>query len=90
MNLDFLGVKLQAVTSDQEFLYVMLVAHCHGWKCHQGLRTHNFALVALQLNDFAHITVYHDGAIASEFLLDDSENLLSVKLVGQSLDGGLS
>lgn len=40
------------------------------------------------MNDLAHVTVHHDSAIASELLLDDGENLLSVKLGGQTLNGG--
>lgn len=48
---------------------------------HEAL-THNLALVALQLDDLAHVTVHHDSAIASEFLFDDRKNLLAIKLVG--------
>lgn len=54
----------------------------------KGTRTHNLALVTLQLNDFTHFTVHHDSAIASKLFLDDGENLLSVELIGQSLNSG--
>jgi len=39
------------------------------------------ALVTLKLNHFAHLTVIDNGAIASELLLDDFEDLLLVELL---------
>ncbi|KAB8356450.1 hypothetical protein FH972_024033 [Carpinus fangiana] len=48
------------------------------------------ALVALQLDHLAHLGVDDDGAIAGKLLLDDLENLLLVKLLGQALDRGQS
>lgn len=44
------------------------------------------ALVALELDDLTHLRVAHDGAIASELLLDHLEDLLLVELLGQTLD----
>jgi hypothetical protein len=49
-----------------------------------------FALISLQLNHLAHLTVVDDRAIASELLLDDFEDLLLVELLGQALDCGQS
>ena len=49
-----------------------------------------FALVSLKLNHLTHLRVCDDGAIASELLLDDLEDLLLVELLGQALDGGQS
>lgn len=49
------------------------------------------ALIALELDHFAHslgLGVRDDRAIASEFLLDDLENFLVVKLGGDALDSG--
>lgn len=48
------------------------------------------SLVTLQLNHLTHLRVRDDGAIASELLLDDLENLLLVKLLGQTLNGSQS
>lgn len=48
---------------------------------------HIFTLVALELDDFAHLGVAHDGAIAGKLLLDHLEDLLLVKLFGETLDG---
>jgi len=45
-----------------------------------------FALITLKLNHLAHLTIDHDGAIASEFLLDDLEDLLLVKFLWQTLN----
>ena len=42
----------------------------------------------MKLNDFTHLGVAHDGAIASKGLLDDLENLLLVELLGESLNSG--
>lgn len=46
------------------------------------------SLVSLKLNDLTHLGVVHDSAIAGELLLDDLEDLLLVKLLGETLDGG--
>jgi len=46
------------------------------------------ALVALELDDLAHFQVGDNGAIAGKLLLDDFENLLLVKLLGQALHRG--
>lgn len=48
------------------------------------------ALVTLKLDHLAHLGVCDDGAIAGKLLLDDLENLLLVKLLGQTLNGGQS
>lgn len=48
------------------------------------------SLVTLQLNHLTHLRVRDDGAIASELLLDDLQNLLLVKLLGQTLNGSQS
>jgi hypothetical protein len=48
------------------------------------------SLVSLQLNHLAHLSVRDDGAIASELLLDDLENLLLVEFLGQTLNSGQS
>jgi hypothetical protein len=45
------------------------------------------ALISLKLNHLAHLRVVDDGAIAGELFLDDLEDLLLVKLLGQTLDG---
>lgn len=45
-----------------------------------------FALITLKLNHLAHLSVIDDGAIASEFLLDDLEDLFLIELLGQALD----
>lgn len=69
--------------------------HLHG----RGLETQTFllvreellnilALVALELDDLTHLGVAHDGAIASELLLDHLEDLLLVELLGETLDSG--
>jgi len=44
------------------------------------------ALIALKLNHLAHLSVNDNGAIASELLLDDLENLLLVKFLRETLD----
>ena len=44
------------------------------------------ALVALELDDFAHLGVCDYGAIAGKLLLDDLEDLLLVEFLGQSLN----
>jgi hypothetical protein len=46
------------------------------------------SLITLKLDDFTHLGVAHDGAIASKGLLDDLEDLLLVKLLGESLNSG--
>jgi hypothetical protein len=47
---------------------------------------HILALIALELDHFAHFGIDDNGAIAGELLLDDLEDLLLVKLLGQTLD----
>lgn len=44
--------------------------------------TADLALITLKLDNFTHVTIGYDSAIAGELFLDDGENLLSVKLVG--------
>lgn len=46
------------------------------------------ALVTLQLDDVADLFVVHDGAIASEFLLDHFEDLFEVEFGGDTGNGG--
>ena len=46
------------------------------------------ALVSLELDDLTHFGVGDYGSIAGELLLDDLEDLLLVKLLGQTLHGG--
>lgn len=46
------------------------------------------ALITLELDDFTHLRVNYNGAIAGKLLLDDLEDLLLVKLLRQSLDSG--
>jgi hypothetical protein len=45
------------------------------------------SLVSLQLNHLAHLSVRDDGAIASELLLDDLEDLLLIKFLRKTLNG---
>lgn len=45
-----------------------------------------FALITLKLDHLAHLSVIDDCAIASEFLLDDLEDLLLIEFLGQTLD----
>ena len=45
-----------------------------------------FALI-LELDDFAHLGVAYDGAIAGKLLFDHFEDLLLVKLLRKTLDG---
>jgi len=45
----------------------------------------SLALVTLELDDLTHLRVGHDGAIASELLLNDLQNLLAVKFGGNTL-----
>jgi len=44
------------------------------------------ALIALKLNHLSHLTINDDGAIASEFLLDDLEDLLLIEFLRETLD----
>lgn len=44
------------------------------------------ALIALELDHLAHLGIVDDGAIASEFLLDDLEDLLLIEFLGKTLD----
>jgi len=46
-----------------------------------------FALISLELNHLTHLTINNDGAIASELLLDDLEDLLLVEFLWEALDG---
>ena len=46
------------------------------------------ALISLELDDLTHLGVCDYGSITGEFLLDDLEDLLLVKLLGQTLHGG--
>lgn len=46
---------------------------------------HILALVALQLNHFAHFRIIDDGAIARELLLDHLQDLLLVEFLWQAL-----
>jgi len=46
------------------------------------------ALVSLQLDHLSHFIVGDDSSIAGKLLLDDFENLLLVKLLGQALNRG--
>lgn len=48
------------------------------------------SLVTLELNDFSHLTVRHDGTIAGELLLDHLEDLLLIEFLGETLDCGQS
>ena len=48
------------------------------------------ALIALELDHLAHLTVANDGAIASKLLLDDFEDLLVVELARDTLNSGQS
>jgi len=45
-----------------------------------------FTLITLKLDHLAHLTIRNNRAIASEFLLDDLEDLLLIKLLGETLD----
>jgi len=44
------------------------------------------ALISLKLNHLSHLSIDDDGAIASEFLLDDLEDLLLIEFLGQTLN----
>jgi len=44
------------------------------------------ALIALKLDHLSHLGINHDGAIASEFLLDDLQDLLLIEFLGKTLD----
>ncbi len=46
-----------------------------------------FALITLELDDFAHLGVAHDGSITGKLLFDHFEDLLLVKFLGKTLDG---
>jgi hypothetical protein len=47
-------------------------------------------LISLKLNHLTHLSVSDDGAIASELLLDDLQDLLLVKLLGKTLNSSQS
>jgi hypothetical protein len=49
-----------------------------------------FALITLQLDHLAHLTVVDDCAIASELLLDHLQDLLLIELLRQALNCGQS
>jgi len=44
------------------------------------------ALISLELDHLSHLSVVDNGAIASKLLLDDLENFLLVKFLGETLD----
>jgi len=44
------------------------------------------ALIALKLDHLAHLSIDDNGAIASELLLDDLEDLLLIEFLGETLD----
>ncbi|QSS53988.1 hypothetical protein I7I53_01417 [Histoplasma capsulatum var. duboisii H88] len=46
------------------------------------------ALIPLELDHLAHLTVVDDGAIASELLLNDLEDFLLIELFRETLDSG--
>jgi len=48
------------------------------------------ALIALKLNHLSHLRVGNNGAIASELLLDDLEDLLLIEFLRKTLDSGQS
>jgi hypothetical protein len=48
------------------------------------------SLVTLELNDFSHLTVRHDGTIAGKLLFDHLEDLLLIEFLGETLDCGQS
>jgi len=45
-----------------------------------------FALITLKLDHLSHLSIDDDGAIASELLLDDLEDLLLIKFLRETLD----
>jgi len=47
-------------------------------------------LISLELNHLSHLSVDDDSAIASELLFNDLEDLLLVKLLGETLNSGQS
>ena len=49
-----------------------------------------FSLVTLELNDLSHLTISYDSTIAGELLLDDLEDFLLIKLLGETLDSSQS
>jgi len=48
------------------------------------------ALISLKLNHLSHLSINDDGAIASELLLDDLEDLLLIEFFGETLDSSQS
>jgi len=46
------------------------------------------ALISLELNHLSHLSINNDGAIASELLFDDLEDLLLIELFWKTLDSG--
>lgn len=49
---------------------------------------HSVTLVALELNHVSGLFIVHDGAVASELLLNDLKDFLQIKLGRNALDGG--
>lgn len=49
-----------------------------------------FALIPLELDHLAHLSIVDDGAIAGKFLLDDLENLLLIEFLREALNRGQS
>lgn len=48
------------------------------------------ALISLKLNHLSHFSINNDGAIASELLFDDFEDLLLIEFLGETLDSSQS
>lgn len=48
------------------------------------------AMVSLQLDNFAHLLILNNVAIASKFLLEHFQHLLGLQLFRQALDGSQS
>ena len=46
------------------------------------------SLVSLELNDLTHFGIVHDSTIAGKLLFDNLEDLLLVKFLRETLDGG--
>jgi len=49
-----------------------------------------FALITLKLDHLSHLTINDNGAIASELLLDDLEDLFLIEFLWKTLDSGQS
>jgi len=48
------------------------------------------ALISLELNHLSHLSIDDNGAIASELLFDDLEDLLLIEFLRKTLDSGQS